>query len=130
MLDGSANLIARHLHYFPVPSPQEALYLGEAKTRASCYMRIFGCKEVAFPFKYLRIPISQNRFANRDWNQIEERIQKKLSCWKGKLLSTGGRLVPINSILSSLPLYTVSFFKIPKGILRKLDYYRSRIYWQ
>jgi hypothetical protein len=32
---------------------------------------------------------------NNDWEKIEERIEKKLSSWKGKYLSVGGRLVLI-----------------------------------
>jgi hypothetical protein len=27
-------------------------------------------------------------------------------------------------------MYILSFFRIPKGILKKLDYYRSRFFWQ
>ena len=37
----------------------------------------------------------------------------------------------INSMLSSLPMFMMSFFRIPKGVLRKLDYYKSRFFfWQ
>ena len=45
-------------------------------------------------------------------------------------MSSGGRLVLINSVLSSLPMYMLSFLLIPKGIVKKLDYYRSRFFWQ
>jgi hypothetical protein len=45
------------------------------------------------------------------------------------MLSLGGRLDLINSVLSSLPMYMMSFFRIPKGVLDKLDYYRSRFFW-
>jgi hypothetical protein len=48
---------------------------------------------------------------------IEERIEKKLSSWKGKCLPLGDGLVLINSVLSSLPIFMLSFFKIPKGVL-------------
>ena len=41
-----------------------------------------------------------------------------------------GRLVLINSVLSSLTMFMISFFKIPKGVLQKNDYYRSRLFWQ
>ena len=61
---------------------------------------------------------------------IEDRFQKKLSNWKGKLLSYGGRLVLINSVLSSLAMFMMSFFEVPKGILKKLDFYRSAFFWQ
>jgi hypothetical protein len=44
------------------------------------------------------------------------------------LLSTGGRLVLVNSVLSSLSMYMMSFFRIHKGVLQRLDYYRSRFF--
>jgi len=81
----------------------ELFCMGEAKNRASEYMALFGCKEGTIPFKYLGIPMSNSRITNKDWSQMETRFQKKLSSWKGKLLTVGGRLVLINSVLSSLP---------------------------
>ena len=62
--------------------------------------------------------------------KIQERFEKRLSSWKGKHLSTGGHLTLINSVLSSLPMYMMSFFEIPKGVRKKLDYFRSRFFWQ
>jgi hypothetical protein len=50
------------------------------------------------------------RLRNKDWERIEERIEKKVSSWKGKYLSVGGRLVLINSVLTSLPMFMISFF--------------------
>jgi hypothetical protein len=41
------------------------------------------------------------------------------------MLSVGGRLVLLNSVLSSLPMFMLSFFEIPKEVLKKLDYFRS-----
>jgi hypothetical protein len=108
----------------------ELFCFGEAKNRTEEYIRLFGCKEGDFPFRYLGIPMSPRRLSNGDWRLVEERFQKELSSWKGKMLSSGGRLVLINSVLSSLPMYIMSFFRIPKGVLEKLDYYRSRFFWQ
>jgi hypothetical protein len=70
------------------------------------------------------------KLSNSDWKLIEDKFQKKLSSWKGKLLYMGGRLVLINSVLTGLAMYMLSFFEIPKGVLKKLNYYRSRFYWQ
>jgi hypothetical protein len=73
--------------------------------------------------------MSPRRLPNKDWRVIEERFQKKLISWKGnKLLSSGGRLVLINSVLCSLPMFMMSFFRIPKGVFEKLDYYISRFF--
>jgi hypothetical protein len=60
---------------------------------------------------------------------IEQRIEKKLSSWKGKYLSVGGRLVLINSVPTGLVMFMLSFFEVPRGVLEKIDYYRSRFYW-
>jgi hypothetical protein len=38
--------------------------------------------------------------------------------------------VLINSVLSRLPMFILSFFRIPKGVLERLDYYRSRFFSQ
>ena len=70
------------------------------------------------------------KLSNKDWDNIEEKFQKKLCSWKGKLLSVGGRLVLINSVLTSLVMFMLSFFEIPRGDLQKLDYYRSHFFWQ
>jgi len=70
------------------------------------------------------------KLSNKDWQSIENRIENKLSGWKGKMLSLGGRLVLINSVLSSLPMFMMSFFELPKGVLEKIDCFRSRFYWQ
>jgi hypothetical protein len=65
------------------------------------------------------------KLSNKDWTCIEERFQNKLYSWKEKLLSVSRRLVLINSVLTSLAMFMVSFFEIPRGVLQKLDYYRS-----
>jgi hypothetical protein len=67
---------------------------------------------------------------NSEWSKVEERFQQKLSCWKAKYLSYGGRLVLLNSVLSSLLMFMMSFFEIPKGVLKNLDHFRSRFFRQ
>jgi hypothetical protein len=61
---------------------------------------------------------------------IEDRFERKLSSWIGKLLSYGDHLILINSILTILPMFMLSFFEIPKGVRKRLDFFRSRFFWQ
>jgi len=67
---------------------------------------------------------------NNDWRKVEECFEKKLACWKAKHLSYRGRLILLNSVLSSLLMFMMFFFEIPKGVLKKLNHYRSRFFWQ
>ena len=41
--------------------------------------------------------------------------------WNCKHLSLGGRLVLLKSVLSSLPVYALSFFKAPSGIVSSIE---------
>jgi hypothetical protein len=106
----------------------ELLCYGDVKQMESQYTELFGCDLGQYPFRYLGIPMHHKRISNVDWKIIEEKFEKKLSCWKGKMLSYGGRLILINSILSSLAMFMLSFYEVPRGVLQKLDFYRSRFF--
>jgi hypothetical protein len=79
------------------------------------YTYLFGSQEGIFPLKYLGIPNHYRKLRNADWKRVEERFEKRLSSWKGKHLSTGGRLTLINSVLSILPMYMMSFSLYQEG---------------
>jgi hypothetical protein len=108
----------------------EIFCFGKAKEVEDQYTQIFGCEAGSLPLKYLGIPIHHRRILNKEWNPVETRFERKLGCWQSKLLSYGDRLVLINSVLSSLPMFMLSFFEIPKGVRKRLDFYRSRFFWQ
>lgn len=75
------------------------------------------CKCGVVPFKYLGIPISANLRCVSTWQSVFNSVKKRLSSWKGKHLSLGGHITFINSVLSSLPKFFLSFFKAPKKVL-------------
>jgi hypothetical protein len=108
----------------------ELFCYGEAKEMEGQYTDLFSCGLGKYPFRYLGIPVHHKRISNADWKIIEEKFEKKFSSWKGKLLSYGRRLVLINSVLSSLAMFMLSFYEVPKCVLHKLDFYRSRFFSQ
>ena len=69
-------------------------------------------------------------FPTRSGSALKIDLKKKLRCWKGKLMSYGGRLILINSVLTSMPMFLLSFFEVPVGVRTRLDFYRSRFFWQ
>jgi hypothetical protein len=71
----------------------ELFCFGEALDEVNAYANLFGCGQGQFPMRYLGILIHYRRLTLAEWKLIEERLQKFLSSWKGKLLSLGGRLV-------------------------------------
>jgi hypothetical protein len=46
------------------------------------------------------------------------------------MLSYGDRRVLVNSMFAGLPVFMLSFLQIPKGVRKRLDFYRSRVFYQ
>lgn len=63
-------------------------------------VRIFGCLEGNFPFKYLGVPIGTNMALKNNGKPILDKVSSKLSMWKAKSLSFGGLLTLIKSLMN------------------------------
>jgi hypothetical protein len=81
---------------------------------------VLSCKVGSVPFVYLGLPIRGNARRLTFWEPLLNRINSRLSSWNSKHLSFGDRLVLLKSVLSSLPVYTLSFFKAPTGIISSI----------
>ena len=103
--------------------------VGLAVGKQALYEDIFTCKSGKLPLRYLGIPVDRKKVSNIDWRPVEDKFENKLGGWQGKMLSLEGRLVLINFSLSSLPFYMMSFYKLPVGVGRKMDRFRSRFLW-
>ncbi|GKV36107.1 hypothetical protein SLEP1_g44275 [Rubroshorea leprosula] len=87
------------------------------------------CKEGELPVKYLGIQIGGNHRKLAMWQPLVNSFKKKLASWKGWDLSMGGRITLINSVLSSLLVFQMSAYLLPKGILYSLDKIRRNFLW-
>jgi hypothetical protein len=108
----------------------EIFCFGKAKDMEIQYRQIFGCEVGTLPIKYLGIPVHFRKLRNLEWNPIESHFGAKLGTWHSKLLSYGDRLTLINSVLTSLPMFMLSFLEIPVGVRKRLDFFRSSFFWQ
>lgn len=82
------------------------------------------------PLSTLAFPSINHKLRNQYWKAIADRPEKCLSSWQSKNLSYGVRLVLINSMLSSLPIFMMSLLEIPKGVRKRLDFYQPHFFWQ
>nr|GFB43385.1 RNA-directed DNA polymerase, eukaryota, reverse transcriptase zinc-binding domain protein [Tanacetum cinerariifolium] len=55
-------------------------------------------------------------------------VRARLSKWKANTLSTGGRLTLLKSVLGSVLLYSMSIYKVPKGVLHELEMIRNNFF--
>lgn len=93
------------------------------------WSNVLGCEAGTLPFKYLGVTVGANMKLSKNWKPLIDRFRSKLSDWKAKTLSFGGRLTLIKSVLGNLPTYYLSLFKAPKGVLSELERLRRRFLW-
>lgn len=65
----------------------------------------------------------------KNWKPVIEKFRNKLSSWKSKTLSFGGRLTLIKSVLGNLPTYYLSIFRPLVGVIESLEKTRRRFLW-
>lgn len=91
--------------------------------------RVLQCKVGHLPMNYLGLPIGGNTSRLACWDPLLDRMNRKLSSWKSKLLSIGGRLTLIKASLSNLPIYFMSLYPIPQGVIDKIISIQRRFLW-
>nr|GEW06688.1 putative RNA-directed DNA polymerase, eukaryota, reverse transcriptase zinc-binding domain protein [Tanacetum cinerariifolium] len=72
-----------------------------------------GCSIMQNQFKYLGLQVVECLSRSKAWDGIILKLRSRLSKWKAKTLSIGGRFTLLKSVLGASPLYTMSIFKAP-----------------
>lgn len=90
---------------------------------------LLGMRKLATNSKYLGNPLRIGKKKSKSFEFLLEKIKEKLAAWKCKTLSLAGRTTLVRSVLNSIPLYTMSLFKLPKQICNKIDSYTRRFWW-
>nr|GEU81432.1 RNA-directed DNA polymerase, eukaryota [Tanacetum cinerariifolium] len=62
------------------------------------------------------------------WENVIVKLRSRLSKWKVKTLSIGGRLTLLKSVLGASSIYSMSIFKVPCGVLKIMEAIRSRFF--
>lgn len=73
---------------------------------------------------YLGVPIFGKRPRRQDWESLILKVRRRLSAWKVKHLSA-----LVDSVLTALPTYWMSIFKLPSWIIKKIDQIRRDYLW-
>lgn len=57
------------------------------------------------------------------------KISARLSAWKGRFLSLTGRICLINSVLTALPIFYLSFNKMLESVYNRIISLQRRFLW-
>jgi hypothetical protein len=102
-----------------------ALSLSRTHTIAS----ITGFSHGQLPFMYLGILLFKGKPKAVHLRPIVDRIQRKLSTWKWRLLTIMGRVQLINAFISSMLTYSFHIYKWPSSLLIELAKSMRNFIW-
>ena len=71
--------------------------------------------------KFLGLPSFIGRKKKESFDNIKQKVWKKLQGWERKLLSQAGRKVLIKAVAQTLSTYTMSCFKLPIGLCHEIE---------
>nr|GEV43027.1 RNA-directed DNA polymerase, eukaryota, reverse transcriptase zinc-binding domain protein [Tanacetum cinerariifolium] len=87
-----------------------------------------GCLSFSTPFSFIGTTVGGSMCRIQTWENVVQRVKNRLSKWKMKMLSISGRLTLLKSVLESMPIFHMSIFKAPLGVLPKLESIRSHFF--
>ncbi|CAA7020450.1 unnamed protein product [Microthlaspi erraticum] len=79
--------------------------------------------------KYLGLPESFGRKKKDIFSRIVDRIRQKSIHYSSRFLSNAGKVTIIKSVLATIPTYSMSCFKIPTGLCKRIQSALTRFWW-
>ena len=81
-------------------------------------------------FTYLGIPIFRASPKVIHWLPMLDKLKNKIHAWGAKWLNKAGKVILMNSVLASLPIYHCSVLLAPKSITNKINELLRRFLWE
>lgn len=106
----------------------EVIMISQDEQKTLAYSEMLNCAIGCCPIKYIGVPVARSRLHIMDWLHLDEKLIKRLRGWIGSSLSMGGSLTLLNACLSSIPIYCMSIYLLPKTIIKRLDVTRKRFF--
>nr|GEY77314.1 zinc finger, CCHC-type [Tanacetum cinerariifolium] len=89
---------------------------------------LIGCAVMQNPFRYLGVMVGDSMSQKLAWADTVQKLRSRLYKWKVKTLFMGGRLTLLKSVLDASPLYNMSIYKVPKGVLKEMEATRCNFF--
>lgn len=83
----------------------------------------YNCYSIEQGFKYLGFILKPNNSQIKDWYWLLRKVEARIAQWSYRLLSIGGKLILVKSVLSSIPVYWFSLLEVPVFIIKTIKRY-------
>ncbi|KAL9691774.1 hypothetical protein QQ045_012200 [Rhodiola kirilowii] len=82
-----------------------------------------------FPITYLGAPLFRGAARIDFFDYLVEKVRVKTAEWMKNFISMAGRVVLVNSVLSTIPMHVIACLSVPKTTLRRIESIMSNFIW-
>ncbi|XP_028065584.1 uncharacterized protein LOC114268593 [Camellia sinensis] len=93
------------------------------------FANLLNCKVLNLSLNFLGLPLGANPDRKSTWKPVIDNVRARLLGWMRKMLPFVGRLTLIKSVLSSLLVYYLSFFRMPEGVAHDFEKIEPAFLW-
>jgi hypothetical protein len=79
--------------------------------------------------KYFGLPALIGRSQIREFQGPKERVRRRLTDWKIKLLLQAGREILLKAVVQAIPTYSMSLFLLPKELCKEINKLMQNFWW-
>lgn len=83
-----------------------------------------------FPCKYLGLPLHTRKLPRASVQPIIQKIANRLPGWERDFFTYPGRELLVKTVLSDMPTYFLTIFKLPKWAIDSIDRFRRSFLWR
>ncbi|XP_059458257.1 uncharacterized protein LOC132187840 [Corylus avellana] len=78
---------------------------------------------------YLGLPALVGKTRVREFQFLKDKVKRRVSDWKTKLLSQAGKEVLLKAVVQGIPTYSMSIFLLPKELCKELNKMMQQFWW-
>lgn len=91
------------------------------ESEANVISRLLGYSVTKDLGKYLDVPLQHSRVSSCMYQELINKIEKRLSGWTTSHLSLVGRITLAQSVLQAIPIYLMQAVMLPSGVRDRID---------
>ncbi|GLJ29203.1 hypothetical protein SUGI_0575970 [Cryptomeria japonica] len=108
----------------------EVFFFNTKKEIQAKIAKILRCTIGTLPVKYLGVPLIGGKAKKDVWEEMITKCRQKTKTWKHKWLALPGRILLIKTVLSAMPIYAMSIFKLSYKAIQTLEGFLKKFLWE